>query len=118
MSEDRRTKSQILAELAKAQETIVNLESRIPGAPTPVPVATALQGAIRALDPIAKQERSSLYSDRTIGASQELIGVMKHLLHRYGVDLTERTVEPCDRRHLDDASETELISRLRGWVGP
>lgn len=112
MTDDRRTKAQILDELAKAEESIAELKQRIPSPPAPVPVAVALQGAIRALDPIANQ-RTSLYSSAEVRASADLVGVMKHLLHRYSIDLVEHRVAPCDRRHLDEANEAELVSQLR-----
>lgn len=113
MTDDRRTKAQILAELAKAEDQIASLEARFPAAPQPVPVAAALQGAIRALDPIAKSGSRTLYADSEIRATADLVGVMKHLLHRYSVDLVEHRMAPCTRPHLDDATEADLISQLR-----
>lgn len=114
---DRRTKEQIIEELDKAQRQIAALEAKIPSPPVNVPVAAALAGAIRALDPLAKTKAGySAYDDqKRLNATTELVGVMKHLLHRYGIDLTERTTEPCERRHLDDVTDAELIDRLRGF---
>jgi hypothetical protein len=116
MTDDRRTKAQILADLAKSDKENMELRERIasqPALPSPVPVAVALQGAIRALDPIAKSPSRSLYTDSEVRATADLVGVMKHLLHRYQVDLVEHRTEPCNRQHLDEATEQELVSQLR-----
>lgn len=113
---DRRTKEQILTELTTAQRKVTELEAKIPAPAPQVPVANALAGAIRALDGLAKAQQDYGYgSEKRLTASEDLVGVLKHLLHRYSVDLTSRTVEPCDRPHLEDASDAELIDRIRGF---
>lgn len=116
MSEDRRTKAQIAAELASANKTIVALQAQITPPPPAIPVASALAGCIRALDALPKRRSSNLYGNLDGGESDrgEIANVLRHLMSRYGVDLTVHTVEPCQRLHLEDAADEVLIDRLRG----
>lgn len=116
MTDDRRTKAQIVAELASANKTIVDLQARITPQPPVVPVASALAGCIRALDALPKVRPSSGYYGADGGAvdTKEIAHILRHLMSRYGVDLTVHTVEPCQRVHLDDAADDVLIDRLRG----
>ena len=114
MSEDRRTKAQILEELAETKIRLAAAQNRIPDAPKAIPVANALAGCIRALD-LIPPAKASMYASPA--ASSEVAHVLRHLMTRYGVDLTERVTEPCDRRHVDEATDTELIERIRGFGG-
>lgn len=115
MNDDRRTKAQIVAELASANKTIVELQTRIAPQPQAVPEASALAGCIRALDAIPA-ERSNGYSSISDKAPSPsaVRNVLEHLMRRYRVDLTVHTTEPCARVHLDDADDAVLIDRLRG----
>lgn len=117
MNDDRRTKAQILAELELSQKTIEDLRGMIVRPPEPVPAALALAGCIRAIDAIPKVKPSSGYYG-TEGGHQnviEITNVLRHLIARYGVDVTERVTEPCSKHHLDDATDAELLERLRGF---
>jgi hypothetical protein len=114
MTEDRRTKAQILDELANAQKTIGDLEKRIPAPLNVVPAASALAGCIRALDTIPASRSRNSYDSNPGPDAREVTHVLQHLIARYGVDLTERVVEPCARVHLDDAPDAVVIDRLRG----
>ncbi|WP_417540778.1 hypothetical protein [Microbacterium maritypicum] len=116
MTEDRRTKAQIVAELESANKTIVDLQARIAPEPSFVPVASALAGCIRALDALPRKRSSNLYGNLDGGEPDkgEVANILRHLMSRYGVDLTVHTVEPCQRVHLDDAADDVLIDRLRG----
>lgn len=114
MTEDRRTKAQIVAELASANKTIVDLQARITPQPPAVPVASALAGCIRALDELPKRRTSNLYGNLDGGEPDrgEVANILRHLMSRYGVDLTVHTVEPCSREHLDEATTAMLADRL------
>lgn len=114
MTDDRRTKAQIVAELASANKTIVDLQAQIVPSPPVVPVAAALAGCIGALDALPKKRSSNLYLDGGEPDRGEVANILRHLMSRYGVDLTVHTVEPCQRVHLDDAADDVLIDRLRG----
>lgn len=116
MNEDRRTKTQILAELESAQKTVRDLEKRIPEPPRVVPAAAALAGCIRALDAIGEDSNPRRYGGFSDNPrSSEVQNVLEHLMRRYQVDLTVRTVEPCARLHLDDATDADVLNRLRGF---
>lgn len=116
MNEDRRTKAQILAELEQVQLALSAAEAKIPAPLNPVPAAQALEGCIRALDLLPKKRTSNLYGNLDGGETDrgEIANVLRHLMSRYGVDLTVRSVEPCNRVHLEDAADEVLIDRLRG----
>lgn len=114
MNEDRRTKAQILEELASAQKTIDDLEKRIPAPLNVVPAASALAGCIRALDTIPTSRSRNSYDSYPAPDAREVAHVLRHLIARYGVDIAERITEPCARVHLDDAPDAVVIDRLRG----
>lgn len=122
MSEDRRTKAQLIAALEQQAnefnrliERNSELHSQVAAQAVPdVAEASALAGCIRALDPIAKTRRDG-YGFSQQQSSREVEHVVRHLVGRYGLDLVERTMIPCDRRHLDEANDAELIERLRGY---
>lgn len=113
MNNDRRTKAQILAELESSNKTIADLQSRVVLPPQPVPAA---QACIRALDAIPTKRGSNLYGNLDGGSPDqgEIANVLRHLIARYGIDLTERVVEPCVRLHLEDVPDEVLIDKLRG----
>lgn len=113
-TEDRRTKAQILAELEKAQAQIARLEDAIPPKPKDVPAAMALAGCIRALDAIPGVRSQNSYEREPRLNTGEIAQVLRHLIGRYGIDLTERVTEPCERLHLEDVADEVLIDRLRG----
>lgn len=117
MNDDRRTKAQILSELESANKKIVELQQRIPETPRVVPVASALSGCIRALDAIPAPRARNSWDQNNGPDATEVAHVLRHLIHRYGVDLIERRTEPCARPHLEDATDTELIAQLRGFPG-
>lgn len=114
MTDDRRTKSQILAELDKVQAALDAVEAKAPKPLEAVPAAQALAGCIRALDLIPKKRTPNTYNGESQPDRAEVANVLRHLMSRYGVDLTVRTVEPCARVHLEDASDDVLIDRIRG----
>lgn len=111
MTEDRRTKAQILAELEKAEKRIDALEARIPREPVRVPEAEALAGCIRSLDSI--KERSN-YS---YGGGNEASSVVRRtilaLCEKYGVKRLEKVTEPCTRRHVEDLSAADVLSAVK-----
>lgn len=114
MNEDRRTKAQILAELESAKKTVADLEKRIPEQPRVVPVANALAGCIRALDAIPPFSRPAGYREEARPDKAQISHVLRHLMSRYDIDLTERTTEPCSRVHIDEVSDEVLFDRIRG----
>lgn len=120
MSEDRRTKAQLIAALTRLEgdfERIVQRNAELHGQladkPVRVPEAEALAGCVRALDPIAKKIQRDVYGISQM-ANVEVEQVVRHLMGRYNLKLVERLVEPCSRKHLDEASESDLINRIRG----
>lgn len=113
MTDDRRTKAQILDELQRAQKKLDEYENRPVVRPDRVPAADALAGCIRALEPLTRESSRSGYGYDRSPKFPELENVLRHLTERYGVDLTVRTVEPCNRPHVDDATDELLIHALR-----
>lgn len=114
MNEDRRTKAQILLELERVQVELHDLEKRIPEPPRVVPVASALAGCIRALDAIPPTKIPAGYQSEPRPDKAQISHVLRHLMSRYDIDLTERTTEPCSRVHIDDVSDEVLFDRIRG----
>jgi glutathione S-transferase len=112
MTDDRRTKAQILDELTRVQARLTEFENRPVARVERIPAADALAGCIRALEPLARDSSQSGYSYNR-PKFPELENVLKHLLDRYGVDLTVRITEPCNRNHVDDAPDELLIHALR-----
>lgn len=88
MSEDRRTKAQLVEALNKANRDLLDAERRIPSAPSPVPAASALAGCIRALDPLVKRDS---YGHGP--ASAEVEQVIRYLVGRYRLDLAENWMD-------------------------
>lgn len=115
MNDDRRTKSQLLTELERAHAALAAAEAKTPAPIEPVPAAQALAGCIRALDLLPKRRTTDPYlRNEPVVDRGEIENILRHLMSRYGVDLVERTTEPCARDHLDDASDAALIDRIRG----
>lgn len=113
--EDRRTKAQILEQLFEAQTTITDLERKIPNAPRQVPEAEALARCIRALDDFLSQSRNSSnsysYPRNENGSAVERI--LRSLAGKYSINLVQVEHRDCDRRHIDEANEQELVWALR-----
>jgi hypothetical protein len=109
VSEDRRTKAQILAELEKAKEQISEMLTRIPREPVRVPEADALAGCIRSLDSI-KDQRSYGYGNESSSAVRRTILA---LCEKYGVERFEKVTEPCTRRHVEDLSAADVLSAVK-----
>lgn len=124
MSEDRRTKAQLVEALTRSEAEFERLEKRneelhaqLADKPAVVPEADALAGCIRSLDRIAEKRSAGYGYGSDVRGNLGVEMVIRHLIGRYGLALVERTVEPCGRKHLDDASDSELIERLRGmWI--
>jgi hypothetical protein len=119
MTDDKRTKGQLLNDLYEAEQRAERAESAIYRAtqniegPAPVPEASALASCVRALEPL--KERAQ-YSSSTASPDRPTIErVLRSLAGRYGINLVEihNTAQPCERRHLDEASEGELMQAIR-----
>lgn len=118
MTEDRRTKAQILAELErvsadaarKAQEN-EELRRAQPRAPHPVPEADALAACIRALDTLNEMRRNSYSVNRDEAAAVRRTIIA--LCEKYGVDLTQKVVEQCERRHVEDMTAVDVLSAVK-----
>lgn len=116
---DRRTKAEIIAAhddlLQKWRDAATNLrkleDEAAAAQPARVPAADALAGCIRALDPLVKSKQWPSYGGSA--SDSELSNVIRHLIGRYNIDVTERVTAACDRPHLDDATEQQLISTLK-----
>ena len=78
--------------------------------------ARAIHACVNALSQLVPQQRSHSYTLST-SSDPNVARVLRHLADRFGVQLvTERVVtQPCDRRHLDEATDDEVLARLRGW---
>jgi hypothetical protein len=120
VTEDRRTKAQILAALNDTTKRLNELENQKSvniEAPRLVPEAETLAKCIRAFDVLSTSRSGvstsyGLYERR--GPSATDVGrVLRLLADKYGVDLVESVTAPCDRPHLDDASESALVGALR-----
>jgi hypothetical protein len=78
-----------------------------------VPEADALAGCVRALDGIPGEKPEGFYSgSRDIPPTRTIRRVLVALADKYGVDLIERTTEPCDRAHLDQVPPVSLAEAL------
>ena len=81
--------------------------------------ARAVSACVRALNPLTESNRSSSYGFQTYSGSHveqlKVARVLRYLAERYGVSLVEvRTeVKDCERPHLEDASEGQLIQALK-----
>jgi hypothetical protein len=115
-----KTKAQIETELAAARQElqtyrtrVLEAEARIPSTPRRVPEADALAQCIRAIDVLDRDDSSTSYSH---GKDTIRHRVIRAVIERYGYKIPEPitiTAAACDRRHLDEASEPELINMLR-----
>jgi hypothetical protein len=121
MTEDRRTKAQLLEAAAAAESRakslaakVEELEARIPAAPKAVPEANALAGCIRALDTLKDSEgRSSSYS---YGSDRPTGGVARTILalcEKYGVPRFEKVPQPCERRHIEDLTAMDVMGAVQ-----
>lgn len=121
MSEDRRTKAQLLEDLAavraehhaaleRQREIETKLRTFMPQ--NPVPEADALGLCITALDRLKDSERrsSSLSYGESHGAVKRTILA---LCEKYGVPRVERVTEPCSRRHLEDLTSADVVAAVR-----
>lgn len=106
MNEDRRTKAQLLEQLAKVEQEVSALRGRIVPAPARVPEAEALAGCIRALDQL--KGAGSSY-----GVSAEVRRTIIALCEKYGIERVEKITEPCTRRHVEDLSAMDVFTAVR-----
>lgn len=109
MTEDRRTKAQLVAELARVQSEADSLRSRIPAAPPRVPEADALAGCIRALDAIKERAGYGYNSDSSSAVRRTIIA----LCEKYGIPRFEKVPEPCTRRHVEDMNAGDVMNAVR-----
>jgi hypothetical protein len=95
------------AKLARASDMLDDLDDE----------AKAVAECVRALRPIApRKDARTSYTYTSPQADAEKVGrVLRYLAERYGVRLVEVRQEPmpCDRPHLENASEGELVQALR-----
>jgi hypothetical protein len=119
MSEDRRTKAQLLAEIERLEEARREDKRRAVNVTVPehVPEAEALAQCIRALDPLDSRSRSVYDPAASRGSIARLL---KSLADKYGVEVfrTEHSIEPCERPHLDDLDPAALGSYLQATARP
>lgn len=109
MTDDRRTKAQLVAELERAEKEADELRARVPSAPARVPEADALAGCIRALDAI--KERSTYnYGNESSSAVRRTILA---LCEKYGIPRFEKVPEPCGRRHVEDMNAMDVLSAVK-----
>lgn len=117
MTDDRRTKAQLLIELANAEDAARLARARVDelqaSRPARVPAADALAGCIRALDPLVPTKSTGYTYGGTPPVLPEIASVLRHLIDRYGIDMMVRVTEPCARHHVDDAPDELLIHALR-----
>lgn len=120
MTEDRRTKAQLIEELGKAQDRISELSTaaRAASVDTRSPEAKALDQCMKALDAIYK-ERSASFSGRSDQSVRNIDWVLRTLAGKYDIEITRQVPIPCDRQHIDGMSAAELgvaISQMgRAW---
>lgn len=130
-TEDKRTKADLLAELATARQETQDARSAaykaqqaLPGAPTAVPEATALAACIRAIDTMNEGRRTSSnvgYSSTLYAygngynephQQDEVERLLRSLAAKYGVPLIETRTDPCARRHLDEINPDRIMQAL------
>jgi len=114
MTEDRRTKAQLLEELAETRKRLAESESTKSVTielPERVPEAEALAGCVRALNAIAERGQ---YGGVPNGDRAAAARVLRSLADRYGVQVFTREVvtEPCSRTHVDSLDPYTLKSAL------
>lgn len=129
-TEDKRTKADLLAELAAAQQEAQDARSAayraqqaLPSAPTAVPEAMALAACIRAIDTMTERRNSGStggYANYGIGGGyneyprqqSEVERLLRSLAAKYSVPLIEVRTDPCARRHLDEISPDRIMQAL------
>lgn len=112
MSDDRRTKVQILEELDRITAENQKLRAAAPDRPVRVPEAEALAECIRALDKLKGASRGSGYG-YTNEPKSEVSRTILALSERYGIPRVERVPEPCARRHMEDINAMDVLTAVR-----
>lgn len=129
MTEDKRTKADLLDELSEAEATIrlaksdaYDAHQALPNAPARIPEADALAACIRALDALTESTKNNGYgssyslgytsgdSYRSQTASER---VLRSLAAKYSVPLIEIRTEPCSKFHVENPDEERVLSALR-----
>lgn len=117
MTEDRRTKAQLLEALATAEKRADDLKDRevyVPAAVARVPEADALASCVRALDPL--NTNSGGYGDDSKRGAIERILHTLAAKYRVQTFTTEIRLEPCSRDHIDNIDPMYLADSIRGAV--
>lgn len=123
MTQDRRTKEQLLNALAEQKALTGEVQAElskvkraledIPKPPTPerVPVADALAGCVRALDRIAPKNH---YGST---GNTDVKHVISMLCDRYSVLRVERVTEACQLTHVENLTANDLVEMLKRTPG-
>ena len=117
MSEDRRTKAQLVTELERLASEVADLRARIPANPPRVPEADALASCIRALDTLKDSTRGRTSYGYASDQNPEVARTLLALSEKYGIKRVEKVTEPCTRRHVEDVNAMDVIDAFRRDLG-
>ncbi|OJX72806.1 hypothetical protein [Leifsonia sp. 71-9] len=119
------TKAQLVTKVREAQDREAQMRTerdawkeQVKATPTPtaVPEADALAGCIRALAGVPNVRADSYGSSPERPDTKLIRRVLLSLADRYGVDLIQHEVAPCDRVHLDDAGPALIADAFARMV--
>lgn len=117
MTEDRRTKAQLVAELERLEVRVSDLSKLIPANPPRVPEAEALAACIRALDTLKDTTRGRNNYGLNSDHNPEVARTLLALSEKYGIKRVEKITEPCTRRHVEDVNAMDVIDAFRRDLG-
>lgn len=113
MSTDKRTKAQILAEMAELRERLEEAEKRpVPRPLDRVPIADALAACVRALDALGG--RRDIYSSHR---SDDVAHVLNVLCEKYNVRRVERIEVPCELTHVENLTTAHILDAVKREAG-
>jgi hypothetical protein len=112
--EDRRTRAQLLHELARTTAEVDRLKAQAleKQRDDRSPEVRALDACVRAIDAVHPNRITTNYSVGRAERGTDIAWVMQALSSRYGVDLTREVTMRCERDHVDDMSMAQLADQL------
>lgn len=112
--EDRRTRAQLLDELARmgAEVERLNAQALDRQRDDRSPEVRALDACVRAIDAVQPNRISTNYSLGRAERGTDIAWVMQALASRYGVDLTREVTMRCERDHVDDMTAAQLADQF------
>ncbi|MEX8058715.1 hypothetical protein [Microbacterium sp. 16-032] len=110
MTEDRRTRAQLIRELTRTQAELKTAADKLVAATQDdrTPEVRALDACVRALEPMKSRPSAATYGLVRTAPAVGIEWVLRAVADRYGVDLTREVVAPCQRQHADEMSLAQI----------